>query len=80
MIDKPKTFFDIYEETKPKEVVIEKPQEEALFKPEEPKEEVKQENTFTLPEGFEENLVNKITAAILEKIQPAPDNGGNNNE
>lgn len=70
---KPETFFDIYEKTKPVEVKVEKPAEETLFKPEVP-EEPKQQ-TYTLPEGFEENLVNKITAAILEKMQPASEGG-----
>ena len=55
-------IFELYEETKPKEVEVKK--EETLFEP-----EVKEENqTVTLPEGFEENLINKITEAIMGKL------------
>lgn len=77
-MNKPKTFFDIYDELKPAEVKVEKPKEEALFKPEEPKVEEK-EQTIALPEGFEENLINKISAAVIAKMQSSQD-GGNENE
>lgn len=61
---KPKSFFDIYEETKPAEVLVEnKENDEKLFTPEEEKKE-----TFTLPEGFEENLINKISQAVIQQI------------
>lgn len=73
---KPETFFDLYEKTKPVEVKVEQPKEETLFEPE--KSEVKPEQKFELPEGFEENLINKISSAILEKLQPTQ--GGENNE
>ena len=57
-------IFELYEETKPKEVEVKK--EETLFEP-----EVKEETqTVTLPEGFEENLINKITEAIMSKLKP----------
>ena len=65
---KPKTFFDIYEETKPTEVKVETKKEETLFEPE--KNEDAPDQKITLPEGFEENLINKITSAIMEKIKP----------
>ena len=66
---KPETFFDIYEKTKPVEVKVEQPKEETLFEPEKP-EEPKQQ-TYTLPDGFEENLINKITTAIMAQMKPA---------
>ena len=65
---KPETFFDIYEKTKPTEVKVEEPKEDKLFESEE-KVEVP-EQKITLPEGFEENLINKIASAVLEKIKP----------
>lgn len=66
---KPETFFDIYEKTKPVEAKVEVKKEETLFEPETPPES-KSEQTVTLPEGFEENLVNKIAAAVLAQLKP----------
>ena len=63
-MNKPKTFFDIYDETKPAEVLVEnKENEEKLFTPEEEKKE-----TFALPEGFEETLINRISQAVIQQI------------
>ena len=66
---KPETFFDIYEKTKPVEAKVEVKKEETLFEPDTPAES-KSEQTVTLPEGFEENLVNKIAAAVLAQLKP----------
>lgn len=61
---KPKDIFDIYDETKPTEVLVEnKESEETLFTPEEEKHD-----TVTLPEGFEENLINRISQAVIQQI------------
>ena len=76
MIDKPKTFFDIYDEFKPEEVKVETPKEETLFEPEKPETPPQ---TVTLPENFEQDLINKITSAIMEKIGNS-NNGGSENE
>ena len=58
-----KSFFDIYEEIRPKEVLVEnKESEDKLFNIEEKKE------TVTLPEGFEENLINRISQAVINQI------------
>lgn len=63
-MNKPKTFFDIYDETKPAEVLVENTEnDEKLFTPEEEKKE-----TFTLPEGFEETLINRISQAVIQQI------------
>lgn len=66
---KPETFFDIYEKIKPVEAKVETPKEETLFEPETPTEP-KTEQIVTLPEGFEENLVNKIATAVLAQLKP----------
>lgn len=66
---KPETFFDIYEKTKPVEAKVEVKKEETLFEPDTPTEP-KSEQIVTLPEGFEENLVNKIAAAVLAQLKP----------
>lgn len=76
MIEKPKTFFDVYEEFKPEEVKVEAPKEETLFEPEKPETPPQ---TITLPENFEQDLINKITSAIMEKIGNS-NNGGSENE
>ncbi len=73
-MEKPKTFFDYYDEFKPAEVVVEKHDEDKLFNLE--TEGDKPDNKVTLPENFEENLVEKITAAVLNKIN---EKGGENN-
>lgn len=73
---KPETFFDIYEKTKPAEVKIETPKEETLFTPE--KKEEPNQQTFELPEGFEDGLVEKITASIIAKL--SEQKGGEENE
>lgn len=75
-MEKPKTFFDYYDEFKPAEEIVEKKDDDELrlFNLED--EENKPDNKVTLPENFEENLVNKITAAVLNKIN---EKGGENN-
>ena len=72
-MEKPKTFFDYYDEFKPAEVIVEKNDEDKLFNLE--TEGGNPDNKVTLPENFEENLVNKITAAVLNKIN---EKGGEN--
>lgn len=72
-MEKPKTFFDYYDEFKPAEVIVEKNDEYKLFNLE--TEDNKPDNKVTLPENFEENLVDKITAAVLNKIN---EKGGEN--
>ena len=67
-------IFAIYEKENP--VVPEEPkQPEKLFEIEEepakaPKQAPVIPQAVSLPEEFEENLVNKITNAILEKLKP----------
>lgn len=75
-MEKPKTFFDYYDEFKPAEVIVEKhdDDENRLFNL-----ETGDDNPgakVTLPENFEENLIDKITAAVLNKIN---EKGGENN-
>lgn len=72
---KPETFFDIYEKTKPTEVKVESKKEETLFEPETPTEPTQQ--TVQLPEGFEDGLVEKITASILAKLSEQKGGDGN---
>lgn len=65
---KPETFFDIYEKTKPTEVIVEQQKDDKLFEI----EETKPENNSVpvqLPEGFEDALVKKITSSILASLQ-----------
>ena len=70
---KPETFFDIYEKTKPTEVIVEQPKEDKLFEIEETKPE-NESVPVQLPEGFEDALVKKITNSILASLQK--DEGG----
>ncbi len=74
-MEKPKTFFDYYDEFKPAEVIVDKHEEEELKLFNLETEGDKPDNKVTLPENFEENLVNKITAAVLNKIN---EKGGEN--
>lgn len=67
-------IFAIYEKENP---VVEEPpkQPEKLFEIEEEPSKAPEQapvipQAVSLPEGFEENLVNKITNAILEKLKP----------
>ena len=69
--------FDMYEKFKPDELVIEKKKEEKLF--ELPGEE-KQEEKITLPDGFEEALVKKITDSIMEKLGEVKNTEGEGGE
>lgn len=62
--------FDMYEKTKPTEVKVVEKKEDKLF--EIPKEN--ENRAFELPENFENNLIEKISAKILEQLNKAPEN------